>query len=1517
MSRKKKTKAFAHQPQHETQLQKHPKQESQIAHPEQEPLGYFTADRTAPLGSSVDSSVDILRHVDLNQRYEMLDKLSHLQTNSHVMRIIQRLQAVESAESERDRPTNASELRATEARLQRQWRPEPNVDTRSQFEIVRAQNSWMFGADGKPLSNPFESANTTANKPTVNRTPQRVDSRPHTPTIQAKLTVNEVNDPFEQEADRVADEVMRMPAVDVAPPPADAPPSEPPSDGISPTDGNNQSLGPQFLLPFAQRSAENDPIGGTTVDDDVERRVDKLKGKGEPLSDDSREFFESRMGADFSGVRIHRDASSNQLSRDLNARAFTVGNNIAFSSGEYNPDTPDGKRLLAHELTHTVQQGGAEHVSRKEAAQIEAEARAEENLKQAGAKASTSKDEPDETVSPESVGPSSAQDELDAASKPPVQPTDLNNIQGDEADGGEEAPQLAESGGEEPEVEEAEELEVEGEDVDIELPPEAATIVAEGGIKGTSEDEAAASESVGGEAIPTADGGGTVPELPPAPPVPEVASAEPAQALSAVSNLMPVDLLQGIGEVTGSVGTFVKKKEDELAASPPQMERPSGAEAKREQPGEPVQPPDAPPPVPVVQTPAGTDVPAPPPKPEPTPPPPAARNAPAPSGPDDVEAAVGNIPTTDRGVNTNPGEPPKVMLDGNADPNQVSDQATKLHSSTSQTFTAGQQEAQLPMGEREVYPVVPSEILKAELPEGGDAAAAIASAEAAVAGAASFEDPDAISIIAQEEQGTEIEAALATAQSDIAAQQVEHEAAIQAEQDKSRQEIDQLVSDNKAQQDELRAQTLGEVEGMRAEWSAEQTQLVTDAQQESMQLQQSGHAEIQQEFAQANVEASQHIDEGRQKAEAAQQEGEQKAESEKEKGEGESGGFFGKLFSAAADFFNKVKKAVTAVLEAAQKAIKAAIDLAKKLATAVIEAARKAIVAVIQRIGDALIAIGDKLLAAFPELNERFKTLIQDAVNRATQAVNELADQLKEGVQKALDALAEGLSAALNLLQQGLMFVIDAVHNKVKDAIDAAKAIVDTLGTFAALIKDIAANPGQWLSNLGAAIKDGIVNHLWSAFQTKVKEWFNSKLEEVLGLGLTVWNVLKEGGFDLAKIGKMAWDALVDAIPSALMQILIEKLVAMIVPAAGAIMVIIEGLQAAWGTVQRIIQAIDAFVSFLKMVKSGNAGPAFANVLAMAAIVVIDFVSNWLLTKLKAAGKAIAGKLKKIAARLFGKGKNKRKAKNKPSTPSKNIDDADGTPSSKHKKDDDDEQKFDHGLSGRGYKPNSNERTTTREQHKLASSQARSKDMTEDEFVNAYKSRNKSTTKSDEELRDWHKKGKRLNPETGRAGDPDNWKSPIPKDPGTQKRHIVAKDVFKEHLDGKSYKERKKYLNDKGYEVKNKSQYEKAKKKYLKDMNKDTDNIWDGPGSENMSKGRKSAHSKRKMKDAIKNGDQKAYEQHRDEWKKNVLDVNPDDPSAVKYQDILDETVQQYDRQFAESAKDKLKNNKSSGSKLK
>lgn len=94
--------------------------------------------------------------------------------------------------------------------------------------------------------------------------------------------------------------------------------------------------------------------------------VPSLAGKGAPLSSSSQAFFATRMGADFSGVCIHTGAEASHSAKSLNAQAYTIGSDIVFADGKYNPDTSDGKKLLAHELTHVMQQRSEERISRKE-----------------------------------------------------------------------------------------------------------------------------------------------------------------------------------------------------------------------------------------------------------------------------------------------------------------------------------------------------------------------------------------------------------------------------------------------------------------------------------------------------------------------------------------------------------------------------------------------------------------------------------------------------------------------------------------------------------------------------------------------------------------------------------------------------------------------------------------------------------------------------------------------------------------------------------------------------------------------------------------------------------------------------------------------------------------------------------------------------------------------------------------------------------------------------------------------
>ena len=152
--------------------------------------------------------------------------------------------------------------------------------------------------------------------------------------IQAKLTVSQPGDKYEQEADRIADEVMRAPSNDVS----GAPPS---------------------VTPIQTPSLQCDAISGqsTAVSPNLQTQIESLQQNGgEPLPETPRAFMQSRLGRDLSGVRVHRNSVANELAGRLHARAFTVGNDIVFGKGQYPVGNPVNSRLLTHELVHSLQQ---------------------------------------------------------------------------------------------------------------------------------------------------------------------------------------------------------------------------------------------------------------------------------------------------------------------------------------------------------------------------------------------------------------------------------------------------------------------------------------------------------------------------------------------------------------------------------------------------------------------------------------------------------------------------------------------------------------------------------------------------------------------------------------------------------------------------------------------------------------------------------------------------------------------------------------------------------------------------------------------------------------------------------------------------------------------------------------------------------------------------------------------------------------------------------------------------------
>lgn len=172
--------------------------------------------------------------------------------------------------------------------------------------------------------------------------------------LQPKLQVSAADDPHEIEADRVAEQVMRT----RLPPSAAVPATD--SQQMLPAKGR-ASTAPlaDIETPLVRRAA---PAATQSVDHgvDFESRLGASTG-GTPLPAATRAFMEPRFGADFSGVRLHTGSQAAQMNRDIGAQAFAHRQNIYLGGGQTNVESSSGKKLLAHELTHVIQQMGNGH----------------------------------------------------------------------------------------------------------------------------------------------------------------------------------------------------------------------------------------------------------------------------------------------------------------------------------------------------------------------------------------------------------------------------------------------------------------------------------------------------------------------------------------------------------------------------------------------------------------------------------------------------------------------------------------------------------------------------------------------------------------------------------------------------------------------------------------------------------------------------------------------------------------------------------------------------------------------------------------------------------------------------------------------------------------------------------------------------------------------------------------------------------------------------------------------------
>jgi hypothetical protein len=195
--------------------------------------------------------------------------------------------------------------------------------------------------------------------------------------IQAKMTVGPVGDPYEQEADQVASEVVQQ--LQMKPTLETIQRMELPEEEelqMKPTletiqrmelpEEEELQMKPaveaiqRMELPEEEELQMKPAEGGFDVSASVEQRIQAKNGSGSKMDEQTRSGMEEAFGADFGGVSIHHDAEAGGISDSIGAQAFTQGQDVFFANGKYDPGSKGGQELLAHELTHVVQQTGGQ-----------------------------------------------------------------------------------------------------------------------------------------------------------------------------------------------------------------------------------------------------------------------------------------------------------------------------------------------------------------------------------------------------------------------------------------------------------------------------------------------------------------------------------------------------------------------------------------------------------------------------------------------------------------------------------------------------------------------------------------------------------------------------------------------------------------------------------------------------------------------------------------------------------------------------------------------------------------------------------------------------------------------------------------------------------------------------------------------------------------------------------------------------------------------------------------------------
>ncbi|MEZ6242089.1 MAG: DUF4157 domain-containing protein [Phycisphaerales bacterium] len=820
--------------------------------------------------------------------------------------------------------------------------------------------------------------------------------------------------------------------------------------------------------------------GETRVPAEAEQRIRHRRGLGVPLTSTLRAFFGRRLGRDFGRVRVHTDAEAGRLSKALRAHAFTWGRHVYFAPGRYKPGTPEGLRLLAHELTHTVQQGAAPAMPPVAAR---------------GHVPGPSPATPSPGVTEGAPAPSSPAPAPSVIARQPAcaTPTFTGGGVGT-LEGGPEGgtardftPPAPSRGTREPTPAQdaAAPTRSEPEQSALDAPAATPADQTEAGASGEREGPAPPEVAPGGEREDAprsgdACGGGEetgVDAMLEAAGI-EAPNAEPSEATRRLAETSPVRAPTALESYQDSVEESVRSRRDaETADTPTATVRPNptgavGDEGARDQLDD-------------TPTPEGADLP------ElatgggesaradlDQEPDPHAGEAPTtrvedPSAQlaqmDDADEGgifgwvkrwfkrlLTAVPRTDPGLNTDPGPSPRPDLSGQADPGQITDLRDDGVESVRDEQARADQSSAEDFGEDDIAADMEEHDETAEVPPQTQSPGKRCPNADNGVGRFEPEDEKDVGDRVRAQTGSRWDAAT----SDAETREQKRDEDIREGRRDTASQIEDLHTDAHVDQSGAIADARREVGEQRTDWRKRNKELGTGYDAESASMSALAATEIGGECASTTQEIESDREATAQRARTTKADAERDAEKKRNEADQDSGGWLSRgarwLKNKVRDFAQGLVNAVKGIFKKAREMVTKFFKDLKARAMRAIEDLRKWAIGKLEGFRKKLNGLVDRYLGRFPGVARFFKRGINATVDGAEWLVNKTADGLKAGVAFLLDGLAKLINGVLTLYEKFVVGLISFACSMVVFGINLTVLIVKRdLESLLELIRDL------------------------------------------------------------------------------------------------------------------------------------------------------------------------------------------------------------------------------------------------------------------------------------------------------------------------------------------------------------------------------------------------------------------------------------------------------------------------------